>query len=104
MVSKASRSSYLRIALWNRIDACHPATRDAPSPTPARVLRRQRGVPLRGTGLRGAAVRAPRRARRGVAADRLGGGDLRAVAAAVADAAGGRPAGAAAAGGLGRDP
>ena len=40
-----------------------------------------------GPGVRGAAVRARRRARRGVAADRLGGADLRRVAAAVAGVA-----------------
>ena len=48
------------------------------------VLHRQRGLPLPRPGVRGAAVRARRRARRGVAADRLGRADLRALAPAVA--------------------
>ena len=47
-------------------------------------VRRQRRLPLPRPGLRRAAVRARRRARRGVAADRRGGARLRALAAAVA--------------------
>ena len=42
-----------------------------PPPAAARLLRRQRGLPLPRPGLRGAAVRPRRRARRRLAADRL---------------------------------
>ena len=52
----------------------------------ARLLRRQRGLPLPRAGLRGAPVRARRRARRRLAADRLRRARLRAVAPAVAGA------------------
>src|SRR3712207_7372038 len=51
----------------------------------ARVLRRQRRLPLPRAGVRGAALRPGGRARRRVAADRRGGGDLRALAPPVAD-------------------
>ena len=55
----------------------------APS-APARLLRRQRDLPLPRPRLRGAAVRARRRARRRLAADRLGRARVRALAPALA--------------------
>ena len=91
--SKASRAPFRRFGcaqgtVPSRIAAREPASA-------ACVLRRQRGVPLPRAGVRGAAVRPRRRARRGLAADRLGRGDLRAVAPAVAGVAlaGPRPRG-----------
>ena len=51
---------------------------------PAGLLRRQRGLPLPRAGVRGAAVRPRGRPRGGLAADRIGRRDLRAVAATVA--------------------
>ncbi len=56
------------------------------SPASARLLPRQRGLPLPRPGVRGAAVRARRRARRGLAADRRRRARVRALAAALADA------------------
>ena len=68
----------------------------------APVLRRQRRVPLPRPGVRGAAVRAGGRARRGLAAHRLRRAHLRPVAAAVAGAGAARRRGAPPAPRLGR--
>src|SRR3954464_3410410 len=87
----------------------HCVNRRPPPPRqdgPARgLLRRQRDLPLPRAGLRRPALRARRRARRGLAAHRVGRRDLRAVAAPVAQPAPRcrRPAAARLGDGAGRD-
>ena len=73
----------------------------ARSPAPP-LLRRQRRLPLPRPGVRGAALRARRRARRRLAADRVRRADLRGLAAAVAGVRGAGPRGPAPAARLGR--
>src|SRR6478672_75739 len=63
--------------------ARHRAEHASP-PTSARLLRRERDLPLPRPGLRGAAVRPCRRARRRLAADRLRRARVRALAPPVA--------------------
>src|SRR6185436_10156986 len=64
-----------------RAQEIRPPSRQGPAPP---LLRRQRRLPLPGARLRRPALRPPRRPRRRLAADRLGGADLRALAAPVA--------------------
>ena len=69
--------------LNRRFDSDHTGMKSTTA-TAARLLRRQRGVPLPRAGVRRAALRPGGRARRRVAADRSGRGRLRGLAPAVA--------------------
>ena len=81
----AIAAGYLRSAMCAAVSARHRAARMRRAAA-SRLLRRQRGLPLPRPGVRGAAVRARRRARGGVAADRRRRARLRALAPAVARA------------------
>src|SRR4051794_593410 len=93
--------------MYGGADAGDPVTTAYAPPAPAPLLPRQRGLPLPRAGVRRAAVRARRRARRRVAADRLGGARLRPLAQALArvrrPGRRGPPAAARLGGGAGRD-